>query len=294
MTRLSDLTAFVITTGEEPVDECLERLRGQTCSFRIEEIAGVYPMSAAFQAMPDRCETRYFLQVDADMLLHEDAVDRLYEALRASGPRTYMVSGLLHEDGVGPRGALKCWRRALFRVFRFRDVRTVDRDLYRRAGRVGLRFRQLGEEVGLHRTRHTPFTAYLKAKADVEKWRFLRRPAERYALPLLDEALADAAAERERLLGTLVGALTHGPRLVRSKDIRHERALHHELTAGLGLRASPAALAEEVRELFADAYAADPRRPQPGRAALAEAVVAGFSAGPADGAAERLVALAGR
>lgn len=245
-------------------------------------------MSAAFQAMPDRCRTRYFVQVDADMVLEPDAVERLYERIRRSGLRTYQVSGQLYEEGFGPGGAVKCWKRAVFRLLRFRDVRTVDRDFYRRAGRLGLRRDIVGEIVGRHLPRYSPASEYLKTKGDVEKWRFLGRPAEQYALPLLDELLAGYPESRQRLLGALVGALTGPERLARSKDVRHER----EVLAGvlaflhrdLALEPAPDLDADGLRARFAAAYA-----DEPARARLAESVLGSFGA---DGQPpERLLAL---
>lgn len=260
---LSDeLTVFVITTGEEPLDDCLAALERQTCAFRVERVEGVHPMSAAFQAMPDRAVTPMFLQVDADMVLDEDAVERLHAALRRSAPWTYMVAGMLREDGE-VRGSLKCWKRSLFRCFSFRDCRTVDRDLHRRTRRLGLRWRLLPGTFGEHRATASPYSGYLKAKADVEKWRFLGRPPERYALPLLDSLAGDG----ERRIGALLGALTIEPRLSRSKDAVHERTLCERLPA-----LDPPPLSDELREAFRAAYAAPPVAGRPERARLAAAL----------------------
>ena len=223
-----DLTVFVVTTGEGVEDECVAALERQTRSFRLETISNVYPMSAAFQAMPDRCETPYFLQVDADMVLEPDAAETLHDALRRSSPRIFQVSGQLYEEGFGLGGAVKCWKRSLFRWFSFHDVRTVDRDLYRRTRRLGLGRRHIETRVGTHVPRHSSESEWLKAKGDVEKWRFLGRAPGMYALPLLDELIERYPADANRLAGALLGALTTEPRLSRSKDISHERAVREE------------------------------------------------------------------
>jgi hypothetical protein len=272
------LTVFVITTGEDVEGACLDALQRQTCGFRLETIADVYPMSAAFQAMPDRCETPYFLQVDADMVLEPDAAERLHRAVSRSSPRVFQVSGQLYEEGFGPGGAVKCWKRSLFRFFEFHDVRTVDRDLYRRTRRFGLARRQIDERVGTHVPRHSPESEWMKAKGDVEKWRFLRRPPEAYAVPLLEELLARFPAEPNRLAGALMGALTGEPRLSRSKDIRHERIVRERALEVLQMpdagdaAIEPAYRAEIVRA-FADAYGDGPREP------LVHAIAALFSHG---------------
>lgn len=260
------LTVFVISTGEDVLGDCLDALERQSRPVQVEMITDVYPMGAAFQAMPDRCATPYFLQVDADMVLEPHAAETLHDALAASSPRIFQVSGQLYEEGFGPGGAVKCWKRSLFRFFSFHDVRTVDRDLYRRTRRFGLGRRHIEERVGVHVPRHSVESEWLKAKGDVEKWRFLGRPPEMYAAPLVEELLEGWPATQHRLAGALLGALTRGPRLARSKDIRYERALRAsalELIAPAGDLG--AELDHETRaaivSAFAESYAGGDRDP---------------------------------
>jgi hypothetical protein len=284
-----ELTVFVISAGEEVLEECLAALDRQTCSFRLERIVDVYPMSAAFQAMPDRCSTKYFVQVDADMVPKPHAVEVLYERIRDSGPRTYMVSGPLWQEGFGVAGAVKCWKRAIFRLLRFRDVRTVDRDFYRRAARLGLRRTPLTEPLGIHQAHHSPYSDFLKSKGDVEKWRFLGREPQSYALPLLDELVAGLPATRLRLLGALLGALT-GPETVRrSKDLRRERQAFDRVRALVDVERelAPAAFGDAMRDVFAAAYAGD----GPARQELARIVAELYGAPEAR---EELAAAPGR
>ncbi len=258
--RLDDLTVFVISTGEETEADCVAALEAQNCTFRIEHIRGVTPMSAAFQAMPDRAQTPYFLQVDADMILNPDAVSALYDAVRASPFWVYRVAGTLYEEGFGIGGAVKCWKKSFFRFFRFHDVRTVDRDLHARAARWGLKISETGSVVGVHRPRHSDFSLYLKTKSDVEKWRFLKRPADRFALPLLEEILAEEQSPAPRLLGVMLGALTGPTRLVRSKDAAREQRCLDAVTAVLGqsgnftLRGPGRPEINDLRPTFVRAY----------------------------------------
>lgn len=232
---LDDLTVYVIVTGEETMSDCLDSLNNQDCGFQIETIKDVYPMSAAFQAMPDRCSTKYFVQVDADMLLKPHAVSLLHSGIRCTNPMTYAVLGMLYEEGFGPGGAVKCWKRGFFRFFSFHDCRTVDRDLFQRARRFGFKRHVLSQEViGIHRPRHSPYSAYLKAKADVEKWRFLERPPDQQALPLVSDILNSPHESRHRLLGILCGSLTGACRLVTSKNARIERQRWERLLSLLG------------------------------------------------------------
>lgn len=234
LNRYEELTIYIIHSGEDTYDECLEALHNQDCTFKIDYIRDVSPMSLAFQTMPDRCETKYFVQVDADMILHPHAIRTLYEAINQSSFFTYMVHGRLYEEGFGIGGAIKCWKRSIFRFFQFRDVRTVDRDLHRRLRRCGLRRKGLDEVLGIHRPRYSDFSIYLKAKSDIEKWRFLKRPAAKYALNRLDEALQDYPNTRLQLFGICLGALTGAERVVRSKNTPLEKVKFEHILNFLG------------------------------------------------------------
>ena len=257
---LADLTVFVISSGEETADDCMAALNVQDCTFRIEHILGVSPMSAAFQAMPDRCRTPYFVQVDADMVLKPEAVRKLYSEIRESPFWVYRVAGTLYEEGFGIGGAVKCWKRSLFRFVSFHDCRTVDRELHNRLRWFGLRIKRLDEVVGIHRPRHSEFSHYLKTKSDIEKWRFLKRPASRYALPMIDQILFGDSICGQRLLGALLGALTGPERLVRSKDTTVEKKRFSEILGLLGQDVSLTSLALEgldrdyLRTAFACAF----------------------------------------
>jgi hypothetical protein len=257
--KFEDLTVFIISTGEETTDDCVTALREQDCVFTIETIQDVYPMSAAFQAMPDRCETPYFIQVDADMILKPHAVRTLYNGAKRTGFFTMAAFGQLYEEGFGVGGSIRCWKKGFFRFFSFRDRRTVDRDLYGRAKWFGFGRKDLKEVLGIHRPRHSVFSEYLKTRSDVEKWRFLGREAGLYAKPLYDEVVEEGEEGAHRLLGLLSGALTGKERYDRSKDYAVEKRRYITLMTELGygpegegliVRTPPS----HLRDLFSDCY----------------------------------------
>lgn len=82
-TSKEDLTVFVITTGEPTYQKCIRALGEQTVVPKIETIANVTPMNRAFQQMLDRCATKYYIQVDADMILYPHAVQQMISAFQA-------------------------------------------------------------------------------------------------------------------------------------------------------------------------------------------------------------------
>jgi len=258
--NLQDLTVFIITSGEDTAGECEKSLNEQNCTFAIKYIKDTYPMSKAFQRMPDECTTKYFIQVDGDMVLKPHAIRTLYEGTKNSSFYRFMSYGQLYEEGFGVGGSVRCWKKSLFTFFKFRDCRTVDRDLYKRIRWFGLRSKNLDQVLGQHLARHSSFTNYLKSKSDVEKWRFLGRAPKKYALPVLENCIKSAHIEGSILLGTLIGALTPKKRLIRSKDIKVETTRFNELIGYLKLDNNISKLKTQniekskITALFVNAY----------------------------------------
>ena len=80
-----DLTAFVVSSGANPCFSlCLEALNQQTLKCEIVVIKDVSPMSRAFQRMIDDCKTRYYVEVDEDMVLKKNALEVMYRKIKES------------------------------------------------------------------------------------------------------------------------------------------------------------------------------------------------------------------
>lgn len=256
---LDDLTIYVISTGEDTLEKSLRALHAQDCSFKIEHITDVFPMSRAFQEMPHRCRTPYFVQVDADMILEPFAVRTLYEAARKSGFFTAMIFGQLYEEGFGFGGSVRLWKKLLFKYFSFRDCRTVDRDLFKRMRLVGFKRKNVEKVLGIHQPRHSEFSGYLKAKSDIEKWRYLKRNPELYAIKLYDEIVANLPVRTHQFLGILLGSLTKWERYEKSKDLFVEKERYAKILKMLGYAGTlPIIELGEInigiKKLFVDCY----------------------------------------
>ncbi len=256
---LDDLTVFIISTGEDTAKDCVDSLRSQDVTFEINIIENVFPMSKAFQSMPERCRTPYFIQVDADMILEPHAVRTLYEGGLKSGFFPPVVYGQLYEEGFGVGGSIRLWKKRLFDFFSFRDCRTVDRDLYNRIKWFGFKRKNLDMVLGIHRPRHSEFSIYLKAKSDIEKWRFLKRGSGLYAENLYDEIVEDIANRADQYFGLLLGALTPKERYLKSKDLSIEKKRFEIVTESFGKQgAVPLLNVEDItkqgRAYFIDCY----------------------------------------
>jgi len=87
------ITAFVISSGVNPnLQLCLDALKAQTIKVTIDIIKDYSPMSVAFQQMLTRCETPYYVEVDEDMVLNPDAIEKMYDAITNTDPKCSMVA----------------------------------------------------------------------------------------------------------------------------------------------------------------------------------------------------------
>lgn len=176
-----DVTIAILSAIEPPLPECLAPVEAQVGGpYPVVRVHDVFPMAAAFNAMADRCQTKYIVQVDGDVALHVGAVETLLYHIRRM-PWAYVVWGQLFEMGFGLGGSVRIWRRWPLRLFRFRDRRCVDRDLHARIRWTGMRRVQIkwsdapDEPFGTHYPRHSEFARFSKAKNDAIKWLHLGR-----------------------------------------------------------------------------------------------------------------------
>lgn len=97
----AELTVFVTTVGAPTLPDCIAHLDNQDVRVQFGLIDHVAPLPAALQLMVDRCETPYYIQVDEDMLLDDDAVRRLYELMKAEWPTVSVLVGQLYDPHLG-------------------------------------------------------------------------------------------------------------------------------------------------------------------------------------------------
>lgn len=178
----AELSVFVLTVGAPSFAQCMERLEAQDCRFTLEVIENVAPMSRALQCMLDRCRTRFFVQVDEDMLLYPNAIRSLYTRLTESPPNVAILTCHLfdsHAERV--LYGLKIYRHDIVRAYPYNHVESSEFDQIRRFtkdGFVDLRlpledhFRPSEITLGEHGTRWTPrsvFERYLTLERKIRR-----------------------------------------------------------------------------------------------------------------------------
>lgn len=86
------LTVFVISCGNNPnYQDCISAINNQSVKFQLKEIRNIAPMSQAFQLMIDECTTKYYIQIDEDMILDNDSIRIIYESLKSSNDNIAIV-----------------------------------------------------------------------------------------------------------------------------------------------------------------------------------------------------------
>jgi hypothetical protein len=93
-----ELTVFVISCGDNPnYNSCIDSLKNQNVTFTIKEVKDISPMSAAFQKMIDDCETKYYIQVDEDMILFENTIETIFNSLENSDSNISTIAYMLKD-----------------------------------------------------------------------------------------------------------------------------------------------------------------------------------------------------
>lgn len=205
------VTAFVTTIGAATFDRCIEALRAQTVEAPIVVLRNMAPFSTALQAMADRCETELYVQVDEDMILHPDALERMVAHVDASPPDSVMTIAPIWDVEVEMAiYGVKAYRRDLVRRVPFVDHPEGDIHDRRRWEEVGLGWSKVWRSqcncVGLHGTFYTPAEAFAR-------WRRLHQTHRRSGRLSWIEPWPAKLAERYRASGSmrdlyaLVGAM---------------------------------------------------------------------------------------
>jgi len=170
MNLTEQVTVFVATIGDKAnFDHCIQALDGQDSRFRFDTVDHVAPMSAAFQAMIDRCETPYYVQVDEDMILEPYAIRILHDAMTKAPPSTAIVCYSLWDEHM--RKAIlgvKIYRHDVLKRFPYNhNVPHCDVEQNERLKAAGYTIQSCwhGYErnitcIGRHGCHYTPETAY--------------------------------------------------------------------------------------------------------------------------------------
>lgn len=78
---MKEHTFCLMTCGEETEAECVSVIKGWLDHIVFQEVRNITPAYKALNQMFDQCETRFLTPLDADMILHADALERMREKI---------------------------------------------------------------------------------------------------------------------------------------------------------------------------------------------------------------------
>ncbi|MDH3690098.1 MAG: hypothetical protein OEU36_11540 [Gammaproteobacteria bacterium] len=233
---LSNLvTVFVNTVGYPTFENCIQHLQRQNCSFQLNVIDHVAPMSAAFQRMLDECTTPYFVQVDEDMLLYPHAVQSLYRCICAADENVAQFVCALYDVYLDQViYGLKINRTEIVRRYPFGDVDGCEWDQvrrWRRDGFIDIRVpiegatRDSAQTLGLHGTYWTPQSIYIRYSM-LERRRRKGNKTHDWVLQTSMDLLKKYLQEPSELdffalMGVLAGSLSDHQRVGHERDYRN-------------------------------------------------------------------------
>jgi GR25 family glycosyltransferase involved in LPS biosynthesis len=175
---LSDyLTVFIIRCGQNPnYEDCLKSLLNQTVKFNLIEIKDIAPMSKAFQKMIDDCKTDYYIQVDEDMILYEDTIEKIYDRLIKTEENISTVAHMLNDvhldfDIYGIKG----YKHTILKKYPYNlEIISCEVEQMSRLQNDGFETLMCPEVVGQHSPKWTEQLIYERYFDLMEKWKVFK------------------------------------------------------------------------------------------------------------------------
>lgn len=172
-----EITIFVISTGENPnFDDCLKALKRQTVKCKIDIIYGISPMSRAFQEMLNRCQTKYFIQCDEDMILNENAIELMYTRIIESEKNIAMSCFQLKDChyGINIYG-IKIYKYNILKMFPYNfEVISCEMEQIERMKKKGYIWEAVEVVVGEHSPKWTDELIFDRYYDLMEKWKLYK------------------------------------------------------------------------------------------------------------------------
>lgn len=171
------LEVCLITVDSPILHECKKALEKTGFKGKVNIIRNVKPMAAAFDRMKDYSKGEWTLQLDEDMLLHENAMELIdYSITKAEqdkpgeiGEITFLLNDHFFEETIGH---LKVWRTDVLRKLSFRDMKGGDRDFTDRMRIfLGLTIMHTNVVIAEHTEKMTPQSAYSRMRDMIQKQR---------------------------------------------------------------------------------------------------------------------------
>jgi len=173
--KINDLTVFIITTGKNiNYPDCIKALQKQSFSFKVDIIREYSPLSVAFQEMLNRCTTKYFIQVDEDMVLQPNAIETLYNSIKNQSQYSMICYSLndVHY-GIDILG-IKIYDHDIFKQFPYNTTHpSCEVEQLERVTNAGYKWLSYSNVVGQHSPKWTSEEIFNRYNVLVKKQKLL-------------------------------------------------------------------------------------------------------------------------
>ncbi len=124
----SDVTAVVLTIGEDSVQRAIESINNQTLKVKqVIQVENITPFHKAMNYGVSKVNTEFFIQVDADMILDMNCIESLRSCFHDN---VGIVIGHLRDTLMGRVVGVKMFRTRCFDNVKFTDSISPDTDFY--------------------------------------------------------------------------------------------------------------------------------------------------------------------
>jgi GR25 family glycosyltransferase involved in LPS biosynthesis len=171
------LTVFIIRSGDNPnYEDCLSSLNNQSIKFNLIEIKDVAPMSKAFQKMIDNCKTDYYIQVDEDMILFENTIEKIYDRLIITEDNISTVVHMLNDKHLDfDIYGIKGYKHKIMKNYPYNlEIISCEVEQMTRLQNDGFETLMYSEVVGYHSPKWTPELIYERYFDLMEKWKVFK------------------------------------------------------------------------------------------------------------------------
>jgi glycosyltransferase involved in cell wall biosynthesis len=170
----NELTVFLISCGTNPnYNDCKKSIENQTVNFKLKEIKDISPMSAAFQRMIDECDTKYYIQVDEDMILNENSIEIIYKSLINSDSKVSTIAYMLNDIHLDFNlYGIKGYKHDILKKYPYNlEIISCEVEQLKRLNNDGYSTLMIEEVIGQHSPKWTPELIYERYFDLMEKWK---------------------------------------------------------------------------------------------------------------------------
>lgn len=168
---IPEITIFVVTILGNQLKYAIDSINSLKTqkSILVHFIVNVNPTSLAYEKMNNLCKTKYFIQMDEDMILFDNFDEFVDEAIiELKSPTIFNVCFKLKDDllGIGDNRTLygiKVFNSVIMKNIKYhKGISSVDRELNYRMEQRGMRYKLSSTIAGYHAKYRDQFEIMLK------------------------------------------------------------------------------------------------------------------------------------